>query len=91
MCLSATQELTNKVARKIMKALEASGVECFMDSKSIELGDNYMKRIEESLSQCSALVMVISPTALKSNWVNFEIGQAIGRGKKQTPGRSLVK
>lgn len=74
-----------KVAQRIKKALEELGVECFMDSKSIELGDNYMKRIEEALSQCSALVIVISPTALKSNWVNFEIGQAIGRGKTILP------
>ena len=68
----------DKWAKQLAKALDEINIEYFFDRKDIEWGDDVTDRITEGLAQCSALIVIISPASLKSQWVPFEIGHASG-------------
>jgi len=74
-----------KRAKQLAKALSEINVEYFLDRKDIEWGDDVTERITRGLSDCSALIVVVSPASLKSQWVLFEVGHASGLGKKILP------
>ena len=44
------------------------------DGSSIPAGSNFLKRIEDGLVNCIAAIYLISPTSVKRNWINFELG-----------------
>jgi hypothetical protein len=46
------------------------------DGKSIPAGANFLKKIEDGLTDCIGAVYLISPISVKRNWVNFELGAA---------------
>ncbi len=67
------------LAQTIQKAIEEefSGfVEVFVssDGKTIPAGANFLKRIEDGLINCIGAIYLISPTSVKRNWINFELG-----------------
>lgn len=72
-------------AKKIAQKLDEIGISYFFDCKDIGKGIDWGRSITETpkeLSECLAVVVVISPTSLKAQWVPLEIGYAIGAGKK---------
>jgi hypothetical protein len=73
------------VARGLAKTLEGIGVESFLDEKDIGWGDPITQKVSQGLRSCSALIVILSPGSLKSQWVPFEIGQATALGKKILP------
>ncbi len=67
------------LAGLVKQALEEefSGfVEVFVssDGTSIPAGSNFLKRIEDGLMSCIGAIYLISPTSVKRNWINFELG-----------------
>ena len=72
-------------AEDVAQILEDIGIEYFLDSKDIDWGDHIVKEVQEGLSNCSTIVVIISPASLKSQWVLFELGYAMGRGKDVLP------
>ena len=44
------------------------------DGKTIPAGANFLKRIEEGLTNCVGAIYLISPISLNRNWINFELG-----------------
>lgn len=63
---------------------EFSGfVEVFVssDGVSIPAGSNFLKRIEDGLIHCNAGLYLISPSSVKRNWINFELGALWIRNK----------
>lgn len=64
-------------ARGVEASLSALGVNTFLDRKRIDLGDNFKAKISTGLARCTELVLIASPSSLKSPWVFFEVGQAV--------------
>lgn len=44
------------------------------DGGSIKAGDKFLNKIESALAECIGAIYLISPTSVKRNWVNFELG-----------------
>lgn len=44
------------------------------DGVSIPAGSNFLKKIETGLKNCSSAIYLISPSSVKRNWINFELG-----------------
>ncbi|QJP95500.1 toll/interleukin-1 receptor domain-containing protein [Pseudomonas fluorescens] len=44
------------------------------DGTSIPAGANFLKKIENGLTNCVAAIYLISNTSVKRNWINFELG-----------------
>jgi hypothetical protein len=64
----AQKDWTRRVAEK----LRENGLSVFFDEDSIELGDDIAKAIEEGLQSSRHVLLVLSPAALKSDWVALE-------------------
>ena len=69
----------------LVKALDDVAVLYFLDQKDIKWGDDITETIGRGLKECAALIVVLSPASIKSQWVPFEIGQAVGLGKRVLP------
>jgi hypothetical protein len=68
-----------ELAKKIQDAIEnefSGFVEVFVssDGKTIPAGSNFLKRIEDGLTNCIGAIYLISPISVKRNWINFELG-----------------
>ena len=72
-------------ALRLAATLEDAQVEYFLDRKDIRWGDDVTDEIRRGLSECSSIVVIISPGSAKSQWVPFEIGHALGLNKKVLP------
>jgi hypothetical protein len=57
----------------------------WMDQSDIATGEAVAQKIRESLKQSSAIIVIVSERSLKSQWVQFEIGAAVGMGKPLIP------
>lgn len=44
------------------------------DDESIRTGANFLKKIEQGLTNCVAAIYLISPTSIKHSWISFELG-----------------
>ena len=60
-------------------------IEFFRDEKDIHWQHDTNSEINNGLNQCAAILVVLSPASIKSQWLAFEIGYATGRLKKVLP------
>ena len=73
------------VARQISHRLIEKGHATFLDEKDIKTGDSIDTEIQKHLKDSDHLLIIISPSSLKSHWVFIEIGGAKALGKKIVP------
>ncbi len=64
--------------RVFTEKLKKIEVQYFLDQKKIQWGDSITDEVRSALNECIAVVVIISPASLKSQWVPFEIGHALG-------------
>ncbi len=72
-------------ARRIAKDLEDLKIETFLDEKDIKTGESIDIKIQENLSQCDDLLILITPASVNSQWVLIELGGAIALKKNIIP------
>lgn len=75
----------NSYADEVEKVLKDNGVQYFFDRKDINWGDRIDTKIEEGIKSSDAILVLISPASLKSDWVPYEIGFAKGAGLQVLP------
>lgn len=73
------------VATALCEKLEAVGVATFRDDRDIEGGGDIAESIRESISQCSEVLVLISPESVERQWVVLEIGMAFMAKKRIVP------
>lgn len=66
-------------AEALSRELEATGTSIWYD-RQIEAGSDWDSEIQSALRTASAVVLIVSPASLLSQYVNYEIGSAIGAG-----------
>lgn len=57
----------------------------FMDTMDIAAGADFSQQIHEAIARADAVVVVMSPSAFRSNWVMMELGLAESLDKKIIP------
>ena len=57
----------------------------WFDQSDIRAGDKWRERIAEGIRHCKVFVVVLSPDAVASKYVQDEINQAVERGKRIIP------
>ncbi|WP_417851185.1 TIR domain-containing protein [Thalassoglobus sp.] len=72
-------------ADAIVTTLEELGVETFRDVKDIEWGQAISTKVREGLESAAAIIVIVSPGSLKSQWVAYEVGFGTGTGKRILP------
>ncbi len=71
-------------AAKVAEALKAVGYSVFLDQFLVG-GTDFQREIHERLRTSSAVVVLLSNGARKSDWVQDEIATAIAHGKRIVP------
>ena len=71
--------------RKFAQALEEQGVSVWLDVARLLPGDSLQKEIEDAIRKSDAIVVVITPETVRSANLFFEIGAAVGMGKRVIP------
>jgi hypothetical protein len=70
-------------ARELAQQLAAAGLKVFDPIDELFPGDNWSLKIGTALDESTAMVVLLSPEAVKSNWVLNEIQYALGSEKFQ--------
>lgn len=73
------------VVQKIAEELARQEIETFLDQKDMEVGDSINQSIAFHMKEADELLLLLSPSSLKSTWVFIEIGGAIALGKRIAP------
>jgi formylglycine-generating enzyme required for sulfatase activity len=68
-------------AQRLVTDLQTAGAEVWWDVKEIDEGD-FLQRINAALQHCRWFVLVLTPHAIASEWVNIEVNAAIHRRKQ---------
>ncbi|QJP34541.1 toll/interleukin-1 receptor domain-containing protein [Nonlabens sp. Ci31] len=67
-----------KFVRMLKDALVENSIEIWFDEDQLDLGDNLVSRLDYALDTSSHLVIILSPSSIKSDWVKFELKKALG-------------
>ena len=70
---------------KLESAMKKAGIETWVDSDRFTGGEEWMASLAGGLENSAAVVLVISPDAVKSKWVYKEISYAVRRGIQVIP------
>ncbi|MGH9875319.1 MAG: toll/interleukin-1 receptor domain-containing protein [Pyrinomonadaceae bacterium] len=72
-------------ARSFADALERHGLRVWLDKSEIQAGESWREALESGLRESDVVVALINPqTSFKAN-LYFELGAAIGMGKRVVP------
>jgi hypothetical protein len=65
------------LAKKIASTLQQAGLEVWDDEKEIAPGENWAEKVAQALREAEAMVVLLTPDALNSNWVQRDIDYAL--------------
>jgi len=68
------------LARRVADGLRKRGLDVW-DDRDVFPGDNWARKLSKALEQAQAMVVLITPDALRSDWVRREIEYALGKEK----------
>ena len=71
----------SKVARALASSLAEAGFETWDPGEALFPGDNWALRIGQALQESDAMVVLVSPNSMKSEWVRQEIEYALGSAR----------
>lgn len=66
-------------ARKVADSMRKAGLDVWDESSEILPGDNWAEKVGQALSEAEAMVVLLSPSALQSDAVRWEIEYALGQ------------
>jgi hypothetical protein len=67
----------------LAEALPAAGFDPYIADLQMRRGDDFKKELWEQLTTCYGAILVVSPAALTSRWVNTEAGVLMARHSKE--------
>ena len=66
------------LVKKVAASLKEAGLEVWDDTREIMPGDNWADKVAQALRESEAMVVLLTPDALRSSWVHREIENALG-------------
>lgn len=66
------------LAGRVAEALESDGLKVWNPEHSVLPGDNWAAEVGRALEESQAMVVLLTPDALDSRWVRWEIDYALG-------------
>lgn len=62
---------------KLKKDLNENGIETWLDADEMTPGDDLMEKLQNGLEDATHYIVVLSPEAVESEWVEFELESAL--------------
>jgi internalin A len=72
-------------AKRVARELEKEGVGVWWDFESLEGGQDWQTEITKAIRQCDFFVVVLTPSAIQSEWVGNEIAYALQTQRRIIP------
>lgn len=69
-------------AREFAQALSQRGLQVWIDQLAVKAGESIREAVEKGLRESDVFVTLIDPSTLSSPSLFFELGAAIGMGKR---------
>jgi len=76
---------TSGFALHIKDILDNIGINVWIDQSDIRGGDRWEEKINQALKECKLLIVIVSPAAITSEWVEYEWKTALSAGKPIIP------
>jgi hypothetical protein len=83
--LISYSQVDSEIADEIVRTLLKQNVEIVRDVRDISWGESVELKVDKAFDEISAVLVIISPASLKSQWMPYEIGFVTGRGKTVIP------
>jgi len=83
--ISYAREDGGSIALKVKNYLENLKYEVFLDKVKIIGGERWNEKLRKSIISCDILIVIITPAALRSEWVGKEVKEATNRGRYIIP------
>jgi hypothetical protein len=83
--LISYSQVDSEIADEIVRTLLKQNVEIIRDVRDVSWGESVELKVDKGFDEISAVLVVISPASLKSQWMPYEIGFVTGRGKTVIP------
>jgi len=77
--------MDDKIVYQMTEEFNKAKIKYFLDKKSIGFGDDIKYKIKKYLKKATYLVVIVSPSSIKSHWVSYEIGLADSQEIKIIP------
>ena len=68
----------NELVRDLARHLRDAGLKPLVDFTDLPLGADWKKRVRERIREADAILILVTPAALKSDWMMAELGMAEG-------------
>ncbi len=72
-------------AQLVMAKLKEAGLQVWLDQGDLRGGDEWRDAIDQGISDSDAMLVLVSPDSVKSPYVTYEWGYALGHGRKVIP------
>ncbi len=82
--LSYASEDSNRATELMNELAKQPNVDVFTSDK-MSAGENWRTKIKEALSESDFFLVLLSPTSVRSRWIQFELGVAWGLNKLIIP------
>lgn len=77
---------TNHIyAQQMQDRLTAAGLKVWQDRGQLQAGDDWRDTIDQGLTACKCIVVILTPSACASSYVTYEWAYAYGQGKTVIP------
>lgn len=83
--LISYSQVDSEIADEIVRTLLKQNVEIIRDLRDVSWGESVELKVSQGFDEISAVLVVISGTSLKSQWMPYEIGFVSGKGKTVIP------
>jgi len=70
--------IDREIAAQVALGLQGAGIKVWWDREGIGWGDNWIKKLQDALSECGGYVILVGPSGVRK-WVKFELSLAIKR------------
>lgn len=69
-------------AQALAASLEKGGADAWLDRENPQWGEAFERELERALRQSNLVVALVAPENAENPYLNFELGAAIGMGKR---------
>ena len=82
-CFISYSSKDQEFADRLYTFLQAKGVRCFYAPEDLKIGDEFRRRIDESIHSQDKLLLVLSANSITSPWVKTEVETAFERERRE--------
>lgn len=77
----------SEAANGIVDTLRTADLDVLIDTRSLPFGEEWKNELSHLIRSADAVVWLLTPASLTSEWVNWELGECLSHAKKIVPVR----